>query len=108
LNVKELPPTLRSFIGRYPKVWMANEKLGEECARVGPLSERDVQLIKLAIAGSMSFETSFKTHVKKALRAGCSGAEIEHAIIQLLPILGLSRTMMAMKWYNESRQTRRK
>jgi alkylhydroperoxidase/carboxymuconolactone decarboxylase family protein YurZ len=64
-------------------------------------------LIKLAITGSVSLETSFKTHVKKAMRAGATSEEIEHAIIQMLPILGLARTMMAMKWYHEASRQKR-
>ena len=108
MNTKELPPTLRNFIAKYPKVWTAHEKLGKECSASGPLTEREIQLVKLAITGSLSLETSFKTHVKKAVNAGAKGAEIEHSILQLLPILGLARTMMAMKWYNEARRTKRR
>jgi alkylhydroperoxidase/carboxymuconolactone decarboxylase family protein YurZ len=108
VNVKELPRSLRNFITKYPKVWTAHEKLGVECSRSGPLTERETQLVKLAITGSLSLETSFKTHVKKAIRARATKAEIEHTIIQMLPILGLARTMMAMKWYAEvSHPTRR-
>jgi alkylhydroperoxidase/carboxymuconolactone decarboxylase family protein YurZ len=108
VNVRELPASLRSFIAKYPKVWTAHEKLGIECSRGGPLTEREIQLIKLAVTGSISLETSFKTHVKKAMRAGATGPQIEHAIIQMLPILGLARTMMAMKWYREASQKSRK
>jgi len=87
---------------------MAHEKLGLECARGGPLTQREIQLVKLAITGSMRLETSFKTHVKKAMRAGVTKPEIEHTIIQMLPILGLARTMMAMKWYNEAVHQKRR
>ena len=90
------------FIERYPKVWSAHETLGLECKQAGPLNEKQIQLIKIAVTGTLALETAFKTHVKKAVEAGASKDEIEHAIIQLLPILGMGRTMMAMKWYQES------
>lgn len=102
IDVREFPSSLKAFISKHPKVWEAHEKLGVECARAGPLTEREIQLIKLALAASLSLETSFKTHVRKAMRAGADRAEIDHTIILLLPMLGLARTMMAMKWYNES------
>ena len=102
VDFRELPPTLRQFIRSYPKVWSAHEKLEMATARAGPLSEKEIQLIKLAVTGSHMLETAFKTHVQKASRGGATAAEIEHAIIQLLPIVGMGRTMMAMKWYRES------
>lgn len=102
IKLQELPPSLRSFIHKYPKVWRAHERLGIESTRAGPLKERDVQLIKIAVTGSLMLETSFKTHVRKAIRAKATRAEIEHTIIQTLPIIGIGRTMMALKWYNET------
>jgi len=76
--------------------------------RAGPLNEKEIQLVKLAIAGSLMLETSFKTHVRKALRVGATRAEVEHAALQMLPILGLARTMMAMKWTQEASRAKRK
>jgi len=101
-NPEELPSTLQEFIKRYPSVWSAHEKLGVESAKAGPLNEKEVQLIKLAVTGSHTLETAFKTHVRKAAEAGAARSEIEHAIILLLPIAGMGRTMMAMKWYEET------
>lgn len=106
-SVRELRPTLRHFIKNYPKVWSAHEKLGIETAKAGPLSAKQIQLIKLSVTGSHMLETAFKTHVRKASGAGATRAEIEHAIIQLLPIVGMGRTLMAMKWYQESLGRRR-
>jgi alkylhydroperoxidase/carboxymuconolactone decarboxylase family protein YurZ len=106
IDFKELPESLRRFVKSYPAVWSAHERLGIETARAGPLSERDIQLIKLAVSASQGMETSFKTHVEKALRSGASEAEIEHAIVQLLPMIGMGKMMTAMKWYRERRKRR--
>ena len=102
INPRELPPSLREFMAKYPKVWTAHERLGVECARAGPLTAKEIQLIKIAVTGSLSLETSFKTHVQKAMRAKATRAEVEHTIIQMLPIIGMGRTIMAMKWYTET------
>jgi len=76
--------------------------------RAGPLKEKEIQFVKLAITGSLMLETSFKTHVQKALHAGASRLEVEHAVLQMLPILGLARTMMTMKWFREASQSKRR
>ena len=101
VDPRELPASLREFIGKYPGVWSAHEKLGVACVRAGPLTAKESQLIKIAVTGCLSLETSFKTHVQKAMRANATRAEVEHTIIQMLPIVGMGRTMMAMKWYSE-------
>ena len=101
IDKKRLPPTLQEFIKRYPKVWSAHENLGLECKHAGPLSDKQIQLIKIAVTGTLTLETAVKTHVKKAVQAGASKHEIEHTILQLLPIVGMGRTIMVMKWYQE-------
>ena len=107
VNLRELPPSLRAFIKKYPEVWAAHENLGLECARSGPLTDREIQLVKIAVTASLTLETSFKTHVQKAIRAKATRTEIEHTIIQLLAIVGIGRTMMAMKWYEEAMSQKR-
>lgn len=84
-DLEELPSILQRFIKAYPEVWSAHEKLGIEAAKAGPLSEKEIQLIKLAVTGSQMLETAFKTHVQKAIEGGATRAEIEHAIVQMLP-----------------------
>lgn len=61
-----------------------------------------IKLIKMAITGSQMLETAFKTRVKKASDAGATIEEMQHAIIQLLPIMGLGRTVMAAKWLDDA------
>ena len=108
VDPRGLPPSLREFIRKYPGVWSAHEKLGVACVRGGPLTAKEIQLIKIAVTGCLSLETSFKTHVQKAIRAKATRAEVEHTIIQMLPIVGMGRTMMAMKWYSEALRKSRK
>jgi len=93
-----LPKSLQDFIKKYPQVWEAHEKLGVACKKAGPLEEKYVQLIKLALSGLQMHETAFKTHVRGALRAGAKPAEIEQTILQLLPTAGINSMMIAMNW----------
>jgi 4-carboxymuconolactone decarboxylase len=73
----------------------------------GPLSDKEIEFIKMGITGSQMLETAFKTHVRKASEVGASADELQHVIVQLLPIAGMGRTMMAAKWLEEATEMRR-
>jgi len=103
-DVKELPPTLRKFIRRNPKIWKSHEALGLACRKAGPLNDKQIEFIKMAITASQTMETAFKTHARKAAKAGASEDELQHVVVQLLPIMGLGRTMMASKWLEEAKK----
>jgi len=51
----------------------------------------------MANTASQTLETAFKTMPEKP-QAGATFDEMEHVVIQLLPIVGLGRTMMAAEW----------
>ena len=106
IDVHQLPSTLRKFIERNPKIWESHEALGLACRKAGPLSDKHIEFIKMAITASQMLETAFKTHARKAAEAGASRDELEHVVIQLLPIMGLGRTMMAAKWLEEAARPR--
>lgn len=100
-KVEELPKSLQDFIKKYPNLWESYSKLGEACATAGPLEDKYVELIKIAIYGTKGMFTPLKTHVRWALKFGATPREIEHAILQLLTAEGIGHVMMAMKWANE-------
>ncbi len=106
VDINELPSTLKKFIKRNPKIWESHEALGLACKKAGPLSEKEIEFIKMAITASQMLETAFKTHARKASEAGANLDEMQHVIIQLLPIMGLARTMMAAKWLEETAKAR--
>lgn len=101
-----LPKSLQEFIKKYPLVWDAHEKMGVACKNAGPLEEKYLQMIKLAISGLQMHETAFKTHVRRAITAGAKAEEVEHAIMQLLPIAGLNTMMIAMNWAKQVTESR--
>lgn len=76
--------------------------MGLACRKAGPLPDKEIEFIKMAITASQSLETAFKTHARKAAETGASDDEMRHVVIQLLPIMGLGRTMMAAKWLEEA------
>ncbi len=101
INVKELPKSLQVFIKTHPKVWEAHQMLGIACKDSGPLDNKTLELIKIGISGARENMTSFKTHVRQALREGARKDEVEHAILQLLPVTGINTMMMELLWARE-------
>ena len=95
---EEFPPSLQRFIKKYTEVWGNYEKLGVACNNAGPLKEKCLLLIKMAINGAQGLETPLKTHARKALKAGVTPEEIRHALIQLLPATGIASMMRALRW----------
>jgi 4-carboxymuconolactone decarboxylase len=101
MTLAKLPGSLQKFATKYPKVWEAYSKLGEECTKAGPLQEKEIHLIKMGIYGSKRQETPFKTHVRLALRSGASKEEVNHTILQILTSEGLGPTVRVWNWANE-------
>ena len=65
------------------------------------LSRRDRSLLNLAILGTLGRNTEFKTHVRGALRNGCTPAEIEDAITQLAIYAGVPAGMEGFRLARE-------
>ena len=62
----------------------------------GPLEEKTRRLIKVAISATIQNEYSLTTHMKKALKAGCSLEEIEHTLLLTAPTVGFPAMMRAL------------
>src|SRR5690606_20961013 len=88
------PRFYERFVKKYPAVAGKYEELGDAVHGIGPLSDRDRALIKLAISGSHLYGSAFKAHIRKAVASGISRNEIEHLALLFLPTVGYP-TMMA-------------
>ena len=76
----------------YPAILAAVSSLGETIRSAGPLDEKSSQLIQLAAAAAVH------SHTKRALDAGASPKEIEHAILLLISVIGFPRSAAALSW----------
>ncbi len=65
--------------------------MGLACKKAGPLADKEIEFIKMAINGSQMLETAFKTHARKAAEAGASIDEMQHVVIQLLAGYGVEQ-----------------
>jgi len=96
-NKNTKPPKFYShFMEKYPEVGRQYEALGEAIHDLGPLTERERALVKLAISGSNLFHSAFKAHIRKGIAAGLTRAEIEQVALLMLPTVGFPTMMAAM------------
>lgn len=96
-NKNPLPPkSYNKFKEKYPEIGRKYEELGEAIHNLGPLSERERSLVKLAISGSHLYHSAFKAHIKKGLAAGLNREEIEQVALLMLPTVGFPTMMGAM------------
>ena len=58
------------MIQRNSKIWESHEALGLSCKKVGPLPEKQVEFVKMAITASQTLETAFKAMPEKPLKVG--------------------------------------
>lgn len=59
----------------------------------GPLDEKTRWLIKVALSTESQYQYALETHIRKALKSGCTKEEIEHTILLVAPTSGFPKAM---------------
>jgi AhpD family alkylhydroperoxidase len=93
-----LPKGYQKFREKHPQVYAAYETLGKTAAESGPLDEKTRELIKLGMSAARGSESAVQSHVHRALEAGATRAEIEHALTLGINTLGFPAMMAALSW----------
>lgn len=92
-------PGWYSFIKKNHGNFMkALEQLGEVVRQEGPLDAKTSHLIQLAAGAAIRSEGAVHSHVRRALQAGATTAEIYHAVILLTSTIGFPNTSAALSW----------
>ncbi|ABR49248.1 Carboxymuconolactone decarboxylase [Alkaliphilus metalliredigens QYMF] len=88
---------LHYFISKHKEIYEAYENYGSKLhEKGGPLDDKTRWLIKVAISASSQYEYALRTHIKKAIRFGCTREEIEHSIMLVAPSGGFPKMMEAL------------
>jgi 4-carboxymuconolactone decarboxylase len=102
INVPTRKPKLYETLAkRYPSYIEAVEALGKAVNEVGPLDEKTLHLIQLAAAAAQRAEGAVHSHTRRALKAGATQQEIEHALIALTSTIGFPQVTAALSWAND-------
>ncbi|MEM6364546.1 MAG: carboxymuconolactone decarboxylase family protein [Planctomycetota bacterium] len=85
----------------HPDFMNAYEAMGKAAAEAGPLSDREIALVKLGISIAAGLEGGAHSHCRKALQAGCSADDLRHVAILSAPTIGFPTMMRARSWVED-------
>lgn len=100
--MSKLPKPYRRFSEQYTEIYQVYESLGETIAKVSCLDQKTRELIKLGMAAASKSESAVHSHTHRALEAGASPQEIEHALLLGITTLGFPAAMAALTWAKEA------
>ena len=98
---EKLPDFLEGVIKQYPEVWKAYQDFGEACSNAGPLDEKTVRLVKLALAVGAKSEGAVHSHTRRALRQGISPEELRQVALLAVTSIGWSSSMASLSWIQD-------
>ena len=98
---EKLPDFLEGVIKQYPEVWKAYQDFGEACSNAGPLDEKTVRLVKLALAVGAKSEGAVHSHTRRALKQGISPEELRQVALLAVTSIGWSPSMAALSWIQD-------
>jgi AhpD family alkylhydroperoxidase len=96
-----VPKRFLKFKETYPGVAKAYDQLGAATRPAGPLDAKTRALVSLAIAVGARHEGVVHSHTRKALEAGCTPAQIRHAVLLSVTTMGFPNMMAAMSWVDD-------
>ncbi|MBI4532502.1 MAG: carboxymuconolactone decarboxylase family protein [Candidatus Melainabacteria bacterium] len=99
--MSQLPKSFLEFKQLYGDVFNSYEALGNAARDSGPLSKKEVALVRLAIAAGAGLEGAVHAHCRRAIEAGLSAEEIRHAMILGVTTLGFPSMMANLSRVND-------
>jgi AhpD family alkylhydroperoxidase len=98
---KRMPKNYRSMARKYPQFMAALDALGEAAATAGPLSDKTRQLVQIGAAAAIRSEGAVHSHTRRALAAGATPEEVQHAVIAATSTIGFPNVMAALSWVTD-------
>jgi 4-carboxymuconolactone decarboxylase len=95
------PRNYQAIVKRYPEFMAAVDALGQAVADAGPLPEKTRHLVQIAAAAAIRSEGAVHSHARRALAAGATADEIQHAVIAATSTIGFPNVMAALTWIND-------
>ena len=96
-----IPKPYKQMHADHPELMQAYEAFGKAAKQAGPLSDREVALVKLAISIGAGLEGAAHSHCRKALEAGCTADDLRHVAVVSAPTIGFPTMMRARSWVED-------
>ena len=100
-STSEIPSRYKRMHREHPEYMAAYESLGKASRMAGPLSDREVALVKLAISIGAGLEGAAHSHCRKAIDSGCSAEDLNHVAMLAAPTIGFPPMMRAKSWVED-------
>ena len=85
----------------YPAFFDAWDGVGTAVRAAGPIDNKTAHLVQLAASAAIRSEGAVHSHVRRALEAGATPAEIRQALILTAPTIGFPNVIAALSWAND-------
>ena len=96
-----IPHSYKKMHVSYPELMQAYESFGKAAKEAGPLTDREVALVKLAVSIGAALEGAAHSHCRKAIEAGCSADDLRHVAVVSAPTIGFPTMMRAKSWVED-------
>ncbi len=100
MSIPKPPRKHTEFVERFPELGKAWDLCGE-AADKGPLDEKTVRLLKLAIAIGAMREGAVHASVRKAKGMGISDEELEQVVAIAAPTIGFPSAVAVHTWVKD-------
>lgn len=97
----KIPGTYQKMHSDFPDFMQAYEAMGQAARQAGPLTDREVAMVKLAISIGAGLQGGAHSHCRKALKAGCTHEELRHVAMLAAPTIGFPTMMRAKSWVED-------
>lgn len=99
--MSELPMAFVNFKEKYKDLFASYEALGASAKEAGPLSDREIALVRLATAAGAGKDGAVHAHCRRSVEAGLNADEIRHAMILGVTTLGFPSMMANLSRAND-------
>lgn len=96
-----IPKRYQRMHAEHSEYMQAYEALGKAARESGPLSAREVALVKLGISIGAGLEGAAHSHCRKALQGGCTPDDLTHVAMLSAPTIGFPPMMRAKSWVED-------
>lgn len=101
MSNESLPPIVEKLSREFPSVWSAYQALGRATSEAGPLDERTIHLVRLALAAGAKSEGAVHSHVRRGLAAGLTIEQVRHVALLSITTLGWPSAVAALSWIED-------
>jgi 4-carboxymuconolactone decarboxylase len=96
------PAAFSEFVAAHPDVAAAYEKLGAATRAAGPLTPREISLVKVALGIGARMEGATRANARKAHAAGIERAALDQVAILACPTIGFPNMIAAYGWVKDA------